>query len=91
MKPEDKKEMMNIVYEALEQVMLPELQEIKDSLKDHDERFNDLENKVDDLENKVDGIDRYLQPHVTRIDNQEVVISSHEKRINKLEVKMAVK
>ncbi|EKD56591.1 MAG: hypothetical protein ACD_58C00139G0001 [uncultured bacterium] len=84
MKPEDKKDMMNIVCEALEQVILPEFQEIKDTLKDHDERFNDLENKVD-------GIERYLKPHVERIDKQEIVIVSHETRINKLEVKMALK
>lgn len=84
MKPEDKKEMMNIVCEALEQVALPQFQDIKD-------RLDNVEDRIDDVENKVDGIERYLKPHVERIDKQEIVLVNHEKRINKLEVKMALK
>ncbi|EKD57084.1 MAG: hypothetical protein ACD_58C00006G0005 [uncultured bacterium] len=91
MKPEDKKDMMNIVCEALEQVVLPILQKIDDKLEQADERFERMDERFDDLENKVDGIERYSKPHVERIDKQEIVITNHEKRINKLEVKMAVK
>lgn len=39
MKPEDKKEMINIVCEALEQVVSPRLQNIEDRLEGIDVRF----------------------------------------------------
>lgn len=84
MKPEDKKEMMVIVCDALDKVVLPELQVIKDDIKDIKETLDDHGDQLETLNGKFDSVRG-------QADKQDVFLVNHEKRISKLEVKMAIK
>lgn len=78
MDEKDKKEIIKMFGDVLEQNVLPAMEGIVDGLR------NDLKKDIGDLDEKVDRMDRKLQDNIDRFDKK---FDNHEGRIAVLEGK----
>ena len=101
MDKQDKKEIKMVMGEVLEEVVLPEIQEVKNKLSEHDKKFETIENKlskhdekfesieedVEDLQLTTNRIETKLDAQVERHHNLSIKIDKIDKRVLKLETK----
>ena len=78
LKGELKSDMIEVVGNALEQVVLPKFQEINDKLDEHSEI-------LDEHTDRLDSIERKLDREIVRNDTQDIILEKHDKRIVKVE------
>ncbi|HBO60673.1 TPA: hypothetical protein DD449_03240 [Candidatus Berkelbacteria bacterium] len=75
---EDKKDVRLIMGEVLEQIVLPQMQEIKDTLKKHDEQFKIIDGRFNGIDERLDGIDERLDGQEEKIDDLQISLNRVE-------------
>lgn len=101
MNQEDKKQMTEVVGEALEAVILPELfeikkdvkvlkddmKEVKSTLKDHGEQLKDHTERFEDIDQRLEKVELNTRVYPYDKEHVETKLGNHELRIGKLETK----
>lgn len=96
MDQKDKKEIIKMMGGALEDIVLPRLQNIEDdivdikkTLREHTIKFDDIEETLGLHTNQLDGINRRLDLEADKRGELEWKVDNHEKRLTKVETKVA--
>lgn len=87
----DKKEFRSIICDAIDEVISPQLEEIREDLSGVKDDLSSLkeQNNTDHQEifHSLDRIERKLDSNISRTDDHSVVLNQHHKRLTKLETK----
>lgn len=84
----DKQEFRSIVCDAIDEVISPQLEEIREDLSGVKKDVSELKDDVSELKNTTDRIERKLDSNISRADDHSIILSQHHKRLAKLEAEI---
>ena len=81
-------EEIGFIRRTIQDVLVPEMQGLKERMAGHDEKFVSIENRLDRIEKRLDLIDARLERLVAAVERIEARLSFSEldKRLMRLEI-----